>query len=264
MNITSKIIITLDFEKKIQEFEEIYNSCEIVKIVTDEFLIDDTKLAISKAYTTSNNPKIIILGAKKFSKISQNKLLKILEEPPLNVYFILLTISKTTLLPTIKSRLPIIKEKVILEKEFHYKVDRLNLEMVYDILQTYKNDTKNIKNFIEIFLAKTLQSPKFKFKKQDLDNKYLQSMGMKTAFSGIADFSGINGKKDLFISSVYHKAFIEVNEEGSEAAAATAVVVDLGVAISDSEFNANHPFLFIIRDNTTGTILFIGRITNPL
>jgi serpin B len=97
-------------------------------------------------------------------------------------------------------------------------------------------------------------------------NDILIQMGMKDAFSHLkADFSGIEPKKELFISSVLHKAFIKVDEEGSEAAAATAVTMMLKVAEPKPipVFKADHPFVFLIQDNTTGVILFFGRISEP-
>ena len=89
-------------------------------------------------------------------------------------------------------------------------------------------------------------------------------MGMPTAFiPGAADFSGMTGNKDLFISKVVHKAFVEVNEEGTEAAAATGVGMLMTVAVPEVKiFNANHPFIFIIQDDN-GEILFMGRVSNP-
>jgi len=107
--------------------------------------------------------------------------------------------------------------------------------------------------------------PKFKITSQFALASVLKSMGMKDAFSSGADFSGINGKRDLFISAVIHKAFVEVNEEGTEAAAATGVVMRL-TSIGPAPipvFRADHPFLFLIRDNLSGSILFIGRVANP-
>ena len=93
----------------------------------------------------------------------------------------------------------------------------------------------------------------------------LSSMGMSDAFDPTAaDFSGMNGKRDLFISGVVHKAFINLDEEGTEAAAATGVVV--GTTSVDPpipEFDADHPFLFVIRDNRTESVLFMGRVTDP-
>ena len=107
--------------------------------------------------------------------------------------------------------------------------------------------------------------PKFKMTSQFSLASVLKSMGMQDAFSSNADFSGINGKRDLFISAVIHKAYVEVNEEGTEAAAATGVVMRL-TSIGPAPipvFRADHPFLFLIRDNLTGSILFIGRVANP-
>lgn len=93
----------------------------------------------------------------------------------------------------------------------------------------------------------------------------LSDMGMPDAFiQNIADFSGMTGTKELFISAVVHKAFVDVNEKGTEAAAATGVVMQLQ-SFSDPppEFRADHPFLFLIRHNPSGSILFLGRVINP-
>ena len=88
-------------------------------------------------------------------------------------------------------------------------------------------------------------------------------MGMPEAFSKRADFSGITKKTGVYISEVAHKAFIELNEEGTEAAAATAVLVREYSAEEEPVFMANHPFLLFIRENKSGSILFIGRVVNP-
>ena len=108
--------------------------------------------------------------------------------------------------------------------------------------------------------------PKFTFE-YDLGLKsWLQQMGMVDAFDPTkADFSGMDGKKDLYISNVLHKAFVAVDEAGTEAAAATTVIV--GVTSMPVEqpiaFKADRPFIFLIRDIPTGTILFLGNIMNP-
>jgi serpin B len=90
-------------------------------------------------------------------------------------------------------------------------------------------------------------------------------MGMPLAFSGSADFSGMNGERDLFVSEVIHKAFLDVAETGTEAAAATAVIMPRAAMVTEkpSVFRIDHPFFFLIRDNGTGSILFLGRMTNP-
>jgi serpin B len=96
-------------------------------------------------------------------------------------------------------------------------------------------------------------------------NRALMDMGMARAFQSGANFSGITRTADLYISMVVHKAFIDVAEEGTEAAAATGIVIGKTSAqVSPSvTFRADHPFVFVIKDNQTGAILFIGRVTDP-
>jgi serpin B len=109
-----------------------------------------------------------------------------------------------------------------------------------------------------------LTMPKFEFDSSFDLKKTLIDMGMPVAFSTGADFSGMTGDKDLFISDVIHKAFVSVDEAGTEAAAATAVIMEL-TAIPETpvEVTLDRPFLFLIRDIETGAILFVGRIMNP-
>ncbi len=89
----------------------------------------------------------------------------------------------------------------------------------------------------------------------------LSAMGMPSAFGLGADFSGMNGTGGLFVSDAYHKAFVKVDEAGTEAAAATAV--DVGRTSLPPQFRADHPFLFLIRDHVTGSVLFLGRVSDP-
>lgn len=109
--------------------------------------------------------------------------------------------------------------------------------------------------------------PRFKFEQRVELAKTFKQMGMALAFSDDADFSGMTGNRDLKIDDVIHKAFIAVYEEGTEAAAATAVVMaeitSAGPRPEPKTFRADHPFLFLIRDQATGTILFMGRLSEP-
>jgi serpin B len=105
--------------------------------------------------------------------------------------------------------------------------------------------------------------PKFTMTCEFQLRSVLADMGMPIAFTGEADFSGMTGEKDLFISAVVHKAFVDVSEEGTEAAAATAVMMESMQPLSLAVFRADHPFLFMIRDNHSGSILFIGRLMDP-
>lgn len=111
--------------------------------------------------------------------------------------------------------------------------------------------------------------PRFKTTAQFELSNTLRAMGMETPFDpDAADFAGMTTGEDLVISAVIHKAFVDVNEEGTEAAAATGVAVATAAEAAEPKeppvFRADHPFVFLIRDNRTQAILFLGRITNPL
>ena len=114
---------------------------------------------------------------------------------------------------------------------------------------------------VEVHLPKFTMTSEFSLK------EVLESMGMSLAFSARADFSGMSTQEQLFISAVIHKAFVDVNEEGTEAAAATAIVMRaMGMRAHPEEpvvFRADHPFVFLIRENRTQSILFLGRVVNP-
>jgi len=110
-----------------------------------------------------------------------------------------------------------------------------------------------------------LTMPKFKLESSLNLNKALVKLGMTDAFSpGVADFSGMDGTKDLFIADVIHKSFVEVDEAGTEAAAATAVVMEATSApMQPVEMRVDRSFIFLIRDIETGTVLFVGRVMDP-
>jgi hypothetical protein len=113
---------------------------------------------------------------------------------------------------------------------------------------------------VKVFLPRFTMASSF-----DLTST-LAAMGMPDASTpGVADFSGIDGRQDLYLSHLFHKAWGQVNEAGTEAAAATIGVVGT-TSIGGGEppvFRADHPFLFLIRDTRTGSVLFLGRLTNP-
>lgn len=109
-----------------------------------------------------------------------------------------------------------------------------------------------------------LQLPKFKFSYDRTLNADLMGLGMTRAFTGQADFSRINPNADLFISEVKQKTFVEVNEEGTEAAAVTSVGVGVTSVPVVTPFDVDSPFLFVIRESKSGLILFIGQVNDPL
>jgi len=115
----------------------------------------------------------------------------------------------------------------------------------------------------------SLTMPKFEFESEFRLKETLAAMGMPDAFVWpIADFSGMTGNRDLFIGDVIHKAFVSVDEAGTEAAAATAVVMMPTAGPPEEpeeavEVTVDRPFIFLIRDIETGAIVFVGRVVNP-
>jgi len=107
--------------------------------------------------------------------------------------------------------------------------------------------------------------PKFRMTSKFSLAQILQSMGMTDAFTEQADFTGMAARRELFLSAVIHQAYVDVNEEGTEAAAATGAVVGITSAGPDTPpvFRADHPFLFLIRDLKSGSVFFLGRVMNP-
>ncbi|XP_035408627.1 heterochromatin-associated protein MENT-like isoform X1 [Cygnus atratus] len=130
-------------------------------------------------------------------------------------------------------------------------------ELTYEKLAEWSNSDNMMKAEVDLYL------PKLKLEENYDLKSTLSSMGIRNAFDPVqADFTGMSVKKDLFISKVIHKAFVEVNEEGTEAVAATGVLV-MRSRTPKVTFKADHPFLFFIRHNKSQTILFFGRLCSP-
>jgi len=143
---------------------------------------------------------------------------------------------------------------VILPKENN--LEAVEASLTNDKLSEWKNMLSEQR--VDIYV------PKFKFESKYFMVETLSNMGMPTAFTEAADFSGMDGTQDLLIQNVIHQAFVEVNEEGTEAAAATAVVVGIkSVGPRIPIFRADHPFIFMIQEKGTGNILFMGRVADP-
>ncbi len=156
--------------------------------------------------------------------------------------------------------------------EMPYKNNELSMIVILPKTgQTINSISRNINR--NTFLSNTtnyelllVSFPRFKIEAKYLMKEDLTKMGMALPFTDKADFSGMTGTKDLQINQVIHQTFVEVNEAGTEAAAATAVGMEAGCAprrVEPKQFNANHPFIFAIRQNYTGAILFMGVLNNP-
>jgi len=135
-------------------------------------------------------------------------------------------------------------------------LDSIESSLTAEKLKEWKSQMKEDK-------LDAIYLPKFEFDTKYFMKETLSKMGMPTAF-GNADFSGMDGTKSLFIDAVIHQAFVKVDEEGTEAAAATAVIMAETTAVMQRKiFKADHPFIFIIQEKETGNILFLGRVTDP-
>jgi len=131
-----------------------------------------------------------------------------------------------------------------------------DIELSSEKLIEYKSQMQETK-------LDSISLPKFEFDTKYFMKETLSALGMPTAFSEDADFSGMTGERDLFISFVIHQAYVKVDEKGTEAAAATAVGMELTAVMPRNVFRADHPFVFIIQEKETGNILFLGRVVDP-
>ncbi|NXX92320.1 SPB10 protein, partial [Centropus bengalensis] len=137
-------------------------------------------------------------------------------------------------------------------------LEQLERELTYEKLSEWSNSKKMTKTLVDLYL------PKFTMEERYDLSENLISMGMKNAFGMNADFSGMDGKGGMMISKVFHKSFVAVDEKGTEAAAATAVITELTSPLGQVlKFKVDHPFYFFIRHNKSKSILFFGRFCSP-
>jgi len=162
MRLISQVLITNDMDGTIEALESAVTTERIVKIREGEkaFSVEDAKLAIEKAYMASEETTVIILAAKVFTPLVQNKLLKVIEEPPPKKEFIFITPSKATILGTIRSRLPVTvlkeeKQETLLGLDMQH----LNLAAVYEFIQLHKRtDAKGMKLLVENIAKEAIRS----------------------------------------------------------------------------------------------------------
>ena len=197
MTLTSQVIISSNIAHTILELEKLRTNESLIEIISptlaqnlteenegmsttyhiqrnitdkETFRVDDAKMVIEKAYMASEEKSIIILAATSFLPLIQNKLLKVIEEPPKNKEFILITESKSTILATIKSRLPITVLSQRKEEELlGLDLSQLSLSTVYDFTQTHKRtDAQAMKYLVERICKDAIESQRY-----DLDEKTL-------------------------------------------------------------------------------------------
>ncbi len=163
----NQIIITNDFEDCVRSLQELVPPHNFTHIMRDEFKIEDAKEAIQKAYITTKEPKLLVLSAKRFNIYAQNALLKILEEPPSKSFFMLLAPGKSTFLPTILSRLPVVTLQEETQEELEF--DDFDLEKLYNLVQEKKKASKSeAKAIIKAMLHYALKK-NFPLSKRELE-----------------------------------------------------------------------------------------------
>ena len=147
---------------------------------------------------------------------------------------------------------------ILLPDPAETNLSELEKKLTYEDLLTVKERFHMLPWDVNLWLPRFSLDQKLELKEA------LTGMGMPDLFTKrTADLSGIDGSKNLFVSQVFHRAVVEVNEEGTEAAAATAVVITAVSARRPEDFRADHPFLFFIQEKATKSILFLGRLVNP-
>ena len=134
-----------------------------------------------------------------------------------------------------------------------YQIWIIEPSLTAEKLEEYKNQMQETE-LDDVYL------PKFEFDTKYFMKETLSSLGMPTAFSGTANFSGMTLAEQLFIDQVIHQAYIKVDEEGTEAAAITSIGVSLTSMPQTTYFRVDRPFIFVIRDHHSNTILFIGKV----
>jgi len=192
---SSHIIITDQVEEEIDVLKQRLYPSRIVPFYKDDFLIDDAKEVIREAYIAEEKIKYIILAAKLFNEASQNSLLKLLEEPPRNIEFIIITESKAALLPTVRSRMPLISKKSQKESlELDISLKKLDLRTLFDFVKAYERTPKHeAKELIEALYHKAMDEQIM------LDAKQLESF--ETAYKLI----GLNARMNSVLSMLLMK-----------------------------------------------------------
>jgi len=192
---SSHIIITDAVEEEVEKLKQKLYPERVVAFYKDDFLIDDAREAIREAYIAEAKVKVIILAGKTFNETSQNALLKVLEEPPRNIEFVIIAESKSSLLPTVRSRLPLIsvgKKKEVLSLELSLK--KLELSSLFEFIKEHERTPKHeAKELIEALYHKAIEE------KIMLSTAQLQSF--ETAYKLI----GLNARMNAVLSMLLMK-----------------------------------------------------------
>jgi len=203
MRLGSQVIITSRFEETLEQLKDLATRNErFVPIIREgNFLVEDAKLAIEKAYLASYEQTIVVLAADVFSPVVQNKLLKVIEEPPEKTDFILMLPTKASLLPTVRSRLPItVLDERDESESLGLDLDRLDVRSVYDFVQEHKRiDSAGAKALLERIVRAAVHSGRYRLDERTLEMFHQSRMaldkGSPTSFVLIAVLLKLLAKK---------------------------------------------------------------------
>ncbi|WP_372999644.1 DNA polymerase III subunit delta' [Sulfurimonas sp.] len=171
-SIKGHILISSDIEAEVQKLKSLLKPNRVVAFVEEKFLIEHAKAVVAEAYISESQTKYIILGALEFNAVSQNSLLKVLEEPPRNIEFIIISPTKSNLLPTVRSRLPILKGQTShTSHECELNLAKLDYDAVFSFLKTNARIKKNeAKAIVEALYHRATVIDMLILSKNQLDN----------------------------------------------------------------------------------------------
>ena len=166
------ILITSEIEYAIEELENELQAFRKVVFFEENFKIEHAKLVTKEAYISESETKYIIIAASEFTAVAQNSLLKLLEEPPTNIEFIIISANKSNLLPTVRSRMPVMtKNKTHLHRNLSINLARLDYKEVFSFLKEHSRVTKNeAKSLVEALFVKATLSQQLILSQDQLDN----------------------------------------------------------------------------------------------
>lgn len=170
--ISGHILISSDINKEFEKLKQELHAHRVVGFIEDVFKIEHAKSVVAEAYISESTTKYIILGSKSFGIEAQNSLLKVLEEPPRNIEFIIISPTKSNLLPTVRSRLPLVKGEVTHESiEFDMNLSKIDYAEVFDFLKANARVSKpEAKELVEAIYNRAVVVDRLILNEQQLDS----------------------------------------------------------------------------------------------
>ncbi len=200
--LTSHILVCKNMQKAYDFLEDKYKQKNYKLFIKDDFLLEDAKNVVKEAYIAESEKKILILGAKVYNIYAQNSLLKILEEPPRNIIFILVCETKNVFLPTIRSRM-LLKELDYSEEKIETSLDlsRLDLNNIYDVVQENSKISKNeLKVLMQAIVNEAITKFRISFSRKEMEH-----------FERLLQLSELNARPTNILISLLLTIFLKKN-----------------------------------------------------